>query len=268
MAQLTRVAELDARDPRPHRLMGLMYKDFENYSTAAEHYRESLRRDAAQPDNDQILLELADCEIKLRRYDEALKVLSRSAAGPDRWVREAECQYGAGQMEQAGRLLDQTLQADPAQLAALLLYGTIASEQGDLSTAVEAFTRAVVAWPKDYAAHFKLAQALRRSGNDAEADRHAQIADELKRIREEFSKLHERAAADPDDANIRCRLGVLAGELGRPDLAQVWFRAALAIDPQHAETLNHVAGLAAAAAPPPGPQPVPISGRTALKPAS
>jgi tetratricopeptide (TPR) repeat protein len=78
---LTRVAELDPGDPRPHRLMGTMYKDFENYTVAVEHFRESLRRDGQQPDHEQILLDLADCQISLRQPEAALETLANGPLG-------------------------------------------------------------------------------------------------------------------------------------------------------------------------------------------
>jgi tetratricopeptide (TPR) repeat protein len=242
VAHLSRIAELDPRDPRPHRLMGLMSKDFENYPVAVKNYRESLRRDARQPDHDQIVLELADCEMKLRHFDTALETLRGCGPSAERWVREAECLHGVSRLQDAQRLLDQALRQDPAHLTGLLLAGTIATEQSDVTAAVDAFSRAVVAHPKDYVARFKLAQAYRRTGNNEAADKHTQVAEEIKRIREEFSKLHETAAAEPANADVRCRLGVLARELGRPDLARVWFRAALAVDPRHADTLRQLAG--------------------------
>lgn len=247
VATLLRVAELDPQDPRPHRLLGLMYKDFEHYSAAVDFYRESLRRSRQQPDLDRILLELTDCLLNLQQYDAALETLSGCEPHPERWVREAECYHAQGQVEQAKALLQQALDVDPAHLAGLLLAGTIAVEQNDIDSAIEAFSRAVVAWPRDYTANFKLSQALRRGGRSAEADRVAQTADEIKRIREEFSGLHEKAGEEPENADVRCRLGILANQLGRPDLARVWFRAALAVDPAHAETLRQLAGQAPAA---------------------
>jgi tetratricopeptide (TPR) repeat protein len=219
-----------------------MYKDFENYAAAVAFYRESLRRSQQQPDHNQILIELADCQINLQQHDPALETLSGCVPHPERWVREAECHYGQGRADVANALLQQALNEDPAHLAGLLLAGTIALERGDIDSAVEAFSRAVVAWPRDYTANFKLSQALRRAGRNEQADRVAQTADEIKRTREEFSGLHETAGEQPNNADVRCRLGILANQLGRPDLARVWFRAALAIDPAHAETLRQLAG--------------------------
>jgi len=250
--ELRRVARLAPADPRPHRLMGLMYKDFEQYDAAAAMYRESLRRDARQPDGEQILLELADCQVKLQHLDEALATLAQCRPSPERWTREAECHYCAGRADEARRLLGETLQQSPADLAALLLAGTIALADGNAAAAVDAFTRATTAYPKDYLAHYKLSQAYRRAGNLAQAEQCARTAEDLKKIRLEFSKLHATAAEEPGNAEVRCRLGILARELGRPDLARTWFEAALAINPRHGETLRNFGG--ASAAPPSGPE--------------
>jgi Flp pilus assembly protein TadD len=185
---------------------------------------------------------LADCEINLRQFGSALATLSECGPQADRWAREAECLHGLSRLDEARGRVAQTLDHDPAHLTGLLLAGTMAAERNDTAGAVEWFSRAVVAHPKDYTARFRLAQAYRRSGNIAEADEHTRVAEEIKRVREEFSRLHGTAAAEPGNANVRCRLGVLARELGRPDLARTWFRAALAIDPGHAETLRNLAG--------------------------
>jgi tetratricopeptide (TPR) repeat protein len=244
LAELSRVAELAPADPHPHRLMGLMYKDFERYDAAVEQYRESLRRDANQTEREPILLEMAECQIKLQRLDDALATLAQCQPSPQRWTKEADCHYQAGRTDEARPLLDRTLQQSPADLSALLLTGTIALQDGKAPVAVDAFVRATTAYPKDHVAHYKLSQAYHRVGNHALADQHARIADELRKSRLEFSKLHQTAAAEPGNADVRCRLGVLAGEVGRPDLAQVWFQAALAIDPRHQETLRRLGGSA------------------------
>jgi tetratricopeptide (TPR) repeat protein len=242
MRHLGRVAELDPADPRPHRLMGLMHKDFENYAAAIDSYRESLRRSREQPDRETMLRELAECQLKLRQHREALETLVECGPAPDRWALEAEGRYGLGEVAEARRLLDQTLRAAPANLPALLLLGTIVLEGGDAKAAVEVLSQAATAYPKDYTVRFKLERAYRRLGDTQRADQQARIAAEMKRLREQFSKLHETAAAEPNNADVRCQLGILAGRMDRPDLARVWFQAALAIDPEHQETRRQVSG--------------------------
>jgi hypothetical protein len=50
-----------------------------------------------------------------------------------------------------------------------------------------------------------------------------------------MSALNEQAERAPHDADVRCRLGRLCVDLGKPELAASWYRAALACDPKHAE---------------------------------
>ncbi len=238
----SRVAELWPADPRPHRMMGLRCKDFERWESAVEMYQESLRRGPDQADRDQILLEMAECQIKLRRTEEALATLASCVPSPERWTKEAECHMSAGRTEEARRLLDQTLRHAPADLSGLLLKGTLDLQEGRSAEAVESFRRAAIAYPKEYVAHYKLSQAYRRLGKEAEAKKHADLAEQLRQLRMEFSRLHTTAAAEPDNADVRCRIGVLAKQLDRSDLARGWFEAALSINPRHPEAIRHLTG--------------------------
>ncbi len=145
-------------------------------------------------------------------------------------------------MPEARRLLEQALAGMPAHLPALLLAGTIGLEQGNAAAAVDALSRAAVAYPKDYTVRYKLALAYRRLGDKQRADEHARAAEQIKRLREEFSKLHDEAAAQPDNADVRYRLGLMARQLDRPDLARVWFRAVLGINPRHEEARRQLTG--------------------------
>lgn len=242
LQHMVRVSELDPSDARPHRLMGLIQKDFENYAAAVKSYRESLRRNPQQPDREALLLELAECQLEMHQHQDALASLAECRPAPNRWALEAECHYGSGDLAEARRLVEQTLEAAPANLRALFLQGTIFLDEGNAEAAVKVLLQAVAAYPKDYTVRFKLGRAYRRLGDSENADAQARIADEIKRLRLQFSKLHETAAAEPNNADVRCQLAILANQLDRPDLARVWFQAALAIDPKLKEPPPQVSG--------------------------
>jgi tetratricopeptide (TPR) repeat protein len=187
-------------------------------------------------------MEMAECQIKLQHLDEALATLAQCRPSPERWTKEAECHASAGRADEARRLVGQTLRQSPADLPGLLLAGTLSLQDGDAAAAADAFQRATIAYPRDHVAHYKLSQAYRRLGKEAQAKEHADIAEQLRQLRLEFSRLHATAAAEPDNADVRCRIGVLAKQLDRSDLARVWFEAALSIDPRHQESLRNLAG--------------------------
>lgn len=238
-----RVADLDRQDPRPYRLLGLMRKDSEHYEDAVKYYLESLRRNPQPPAREEILLELAESQIKLGQNEAALATLKDCPRSVNRLVLEAECNFSINRREQAEALLQEGLRQSPDDFSALLLQGTMALERGDPAAAVAALSRSVEVRPKDYQARFQLAQAYRRLGNREQAEKHNQLAEQIKQIRLEFSELHQRAAEQPSDAEVRYRLGHIAQQLDQPDLARLWLQAALALDPQHEPARRELAHL-------------------------
>ncbi len=239
---LLRVAELAPDDPRPHRLLASMHKDFQEYAAAVENYQEALRRTGqALPDRQAVLLELAECQLQLQQPEAAAQTLAGVPPGPDRWALEAECLRQQGRLDEAERRVDQALDQRPALLAALLLKGDLCLARGDARAAAEILARARLAYPKSHHVVAKLMQAYRRLGDEARVRELAGQADALKTLWTQFSELHAQAADQPENADVRCRLGELARQLDRPDLARAWFEAALAIQPNHAEALRQLA---------------------------
>jgi tetratricopeptide (TPR) repeat protein len=243
LSHLEIIAQLAPQDARPHRLIGLMHKDFEHYDEAIAAYRESLRRNPTQAAAADIQFEMAECQVKQRKYVEALETLAKCSDTPPTWVLSAECRHATGQQEQATELVDRALAKAPDALAPLLLAATFDLEGDRVPQAVERLEKAVAKHPRDYEAHFKLAQAYRRAGQDDKAVAAAKTSEELKSLRDVFTQLHQQAADAPQDANLRFRLGQTALALGRPDLAQVWFRMALAINPSHSAAAAELAKL-------------------------
>ena len=233
LVHLTKTAELAPTDPRPHRLIGLIDKDFENYEPAIVAYQESLRRAPQQPDREIVLLELAESQVRARQYSDALVTLSQCQESARRQVLEAECHFAMDGKERAKSVLADVLRQVPNRPDALVLLGGILLDEGDLTGAIRALTRCLAVDPLDYTARYRLGQAYQRQGNLVEATKHAKIAEEMKSLREEFAQLHHQAITKPHDAEIRYQLGVVARKLNRPDLAHNWFQAALALDPAH-----------------------------------
>jgi tetratricopeptide (TPR) repeat protein len=232
--QLQVVAEQAADDPRPHRLMGLVYKDFEEYKKAIHHYRESLRIAPDQPGRLELLVELAECLVKERRHDEGLKALASCPRSAHVLWLQAECHYARGDGPGARRLLGEALKLAPGQLDASQLLATMDLESGDAASAVEILRRAVEHHPKEYRVRYQLSQAYQRLGEEELAQEQIEAMKNLRTLRERFTKLHEQAIADPADVETRYELGVVAARLDKPELAHGWFTMTLAMDPNHA----------------------------------
>jgi len=245
LKHLQRVSDLDPKDPRPDRLMGLINKDYERTHLAVTHYRESLRRDPDQADAEEIRLELAEAEIKQKEFAAALATSKICTPSARQRVIQAECYLNLGDHKSAQRLVTGVLSDSPDDFKALLLNGQILMESGEIDQAVASFRKSVDRNPSDYHARFQLVQSLRRTGQDEEADRHEKVSDELRETWSKFSDLHIDAIDQPTNAEVRCEIGALAEKLDRLDLAGTWYQAALAINPNSARAL---AGLQAVAA--------------------
>jgi tetratricopeptide (TPR) repeat protein len=157
------------RDPRPHRLLGLIHKDDDEYRKAIDAYRESLTRDPNCAGRETVLLELAECQVKLQQHQEALQTLRTCPSSAQSLWLQAECQRGLGDRATAERLADQALGRDPQHLPALSLKGMLELESGDAAAAVEVLQTAIEAYPKEWRPRYTLALAYKRLGDDKQA---------------------------------------------------------------------------------------------------
>jgi len=82
--ELRIVSEQDPTDPRPHRMLGLIYKDMESFEQASVEYEKrcGATRYAAAED---VLLELATCLLKTLRFDELDEVVAESPRSATSW---------------------------------------------------------------------------------------------------------------------------------------------------------------------------------------
>ncbi len=235
IAELQRVAELDATDPRPHRMIGQIYADSENYKKAVEAYQIALQRTRAHPGfyEDELLFDLGSSQLKLHRYADLLATLAGAPDLPELRILRAEALYGQGNTDEARRILDAVPERgdDPRGLA---LEGVMFLDARQPQKAVALLERAVVLRPYEFETRFKLARALTQAGENEKAQKELEEVERIKRIRLEFAKLLQEAQKRPADAELRYRLGVLCEDLHRPELARKWYHAALGLDPRHA----------------------------------
>jgi tetratricopeptide (TPR) repeat protein len=231
---LQRVAELDKSDPRPHRIMAVIHMDHGSYAVAVEDFEESLRRDPHQPDLQDILVELAQTQFTLKRYEDARRTLAGCQETAEVLAMKGDACFALGDASQAKRLSEKALDLELNQRLALLVLGKIALEERRHNDAVELLSRGAAAAPTDYDLQYTLLTALRAANRPEEADQQVVVVEGLRKLRERFELLAEDAANQPYDADIRYELGVLANRLDMPRIAESWLKAALALNPNHA----------------------------------
>lgn len=237
---LERWIEQAPGDPRPHRMLAKIYRDFERLVEAAEHYEIVLRMVAQNPalerfvpDVPEILVEWASCLAHLGKYDKALEALSTSEPTAEVLAIRAECYFAEGESDKAAEAVRGALAQAPSFQPALLLQIDLALDQGRTDEALDFAQRAVAAYPTDSLSRQRLGQVYQRLGKSEEAEAELKKMDELKELRLWFTELHERAAEKPYDADVRYELGQVAEQLTWGELAADWYNAALKIDPDH-----------------------------------
>jgi tetratricopeptide (TPR) repeat protein len=237
LVYLNRVAELDPQDARPHRLMALIYMERGGEAFAVEDLQESLRRDPNLPERQDVLAELAICQIELNRWDDARQTLAICSETPEVWAMQSVALYSLGQGEEAKRLAQKALDTGVEVPLALSVLGKLAVDERRYDDAIELLTRATEAVPSDYHTQYSLLTALRAAGRKDAAEKQLAVAESLHEVLEKFESLLQKAEADPYDAELRYQLGLLASQLGLPDVMRKWMKAAVILDPNHLPAL-------------------------------
>jgi Flp pilus assembly protein TadD len=108
-----------------------------------------------------------------------------------------------------------------ASVELLFLRGVVLVDLERFADAAEQLAEVVRLAPHHKEAHYKLAQALQRTGRSVEARQHLETSARLTKLVEEHLALQERLAESPAPATFR-RLAEVSQQLGRDREAAYW----------------------------------------------
>ncbi|MBA2227920.1 MAG: tetratricopeptide repeat protein [Gemmataceae bacterium] len=227
---LQRVAELDPKDPRPYRLLGLMYKDLSRWDDAEQAYRAAWERGVEGTMRLDIRLELAEVLLQKARYEEAL---AWTQAGSEEtpansaqvaWLR-AEGRYGLGRWTEAAAELE-AIPREQWTAAMWRCRGRLDRDAGQMEQAAECLERAVQLDPSDAESWYVLAQVYESLNRKEDAAHARQRVEDLHRRLQELTELTKQAMKRPWDSAVRQKLAEVHEQLGHSDLARLWRKAA------------------------------------------
>ena len=234
VAALETVTRLEPKDPRPWRTLGLIFKENVEFERAREAFEQALALDRNQP---AMRLDLAETLLELGDVAGAERELVACRG----WVEEgrrserlAECFRLRGDLAGFRRVVAAGLADAPNHSGLLVEQAQIDLSDGHPELALERLNRAIKAEPYRAQAIYQRSVVLRLLGRDEAALADNARAETLNKGVAEMSALNQEAERAPHDANVRYRLGRLCIDLGKPELAASWYRAALACDPKHA----------------------------------
>jgi Flp pilus assembly protein TadD len=228
---LLKVAELDRKHGRPHRLIGLIYKDLSQFAKAADAYTEALARDLPATVRRQVLQERAACQAQRREYAAAIASLDERQPGveePAALALRAECLWGLGRSRETRALLDRALRAHPQHASLLAFRGQVHLTEGEVIPAARSLEQALRADPHNPRWRQQLALAYRRLGRDADATEQRRRAKDIETRLNLLTRLSKEAMAKPWDRDVRLRLADVCEKLDKGKLAKMWAKAAQA----------------------------------------
>ncbi len=232
---LRKAAELDPADVNSLLLSAKIFQEYEQNNEAIRDYRELLKRDL-KPDVQQLVrVKLAECFVALRELDEARNALKDCVESPSVLATRSAIEEFAGNNAAALSLAQSVLKQLPTDRATGLIAGRILLVQRDWNDALPLLERMTQSLPYDYEPRLLFGRALVGSGEKDRGEQEIRQATELKDKFLKFADLHQDAIKRPQDAALRVEIGRQAEQLGKPELARNWYRAALGLDEQNAD---------------------------------
>jgi tetratricopeptide (TPR) repeat protein len=227
---LQEVTRLDVRDGRPHRQMGLIWKDLSKHADAAAAYQEALRRDLKPAVRLEVRLELAEELVRLRDYPAALQALDDPEADRPEGVvalgLRGQCLWGLSRGDEARALLDKALERYPSDSGLLRLRAQIHLADLQPEAAASLLEKAVQRDPQDHLSRYQLALAYSQQNRAEDAAAQQERVKEIRGQLEMLTRLSKEAMDKPWDAEVRFRLAEVCAQAGLADLSAMWRRAA------------------------------------------
>jgi tetratricopeptide (TPR) repeat protein len=173
-------------------------------------------------------LALGEAFVELREYDKAIAVLDRAReeAGADPAVDAAlaRAHVAAGRLPQALAVVREARTAHADDRRLLGLEAEVRLKTGDRDGAFALYRTAMAGRPRDPDVRLAFSALLLEAREFVQAEQ----------------LLAEARAAFPDEIAFPFQLGAVLEEQSKYDAAERAFRAALALDPKHAPTLNYL----------------------------
>jgi tetratricopeptide (TPR) repeat protein len=165
-----------------------------------------------------------------------LETLRQTSDDPEILLGQARGRRCLGQVEEARRLLDLVLTAQPNNAEALTEQGKLGLQTGKPEQAEQALKQALTVAPFDREANYTYYLCLRQLGREDEAGRRLEKVEQIRADLQRVSELRRKIAASPRDPSLRCEVGVLFLRNGQTSEGIRWLQSALQLAPDHAES--------------------------------
>jgi tetratricopeptide (TPR) repeat protein len=225
---LTEVTRLAPDDYRPHWLMGVMYRDFEDFPQAIKHLKAAWERNPPSEVRNLIGVYLSRSLQADHQYELALDFLKQCQPSPAVQVETARAEFSLTRADTAEQLLSETSIPDEEQAGIdyFLLYGEILEARGNLQQAIEKYAAGAARFPFDEDLQYRFAIALKAHGETAKSEAAMVEWNRRNELKKRLVELNKIASEQPDNAAARKELADICRQMNRPQLAAMWDAAA------------------------------------------
>lgn len=222
-----RLTALRSQDFIPHRMLGMMARDFERNQQAISHFRRALELGPPQDVRVEIVEELAATLADEHAYAEAVALIEGSLVRtPVTSHTLAQSYWALGSQELAVKHLALAVEGGPMNGSVALTHARFALEADEPERAEPILRKIVASDPTNIDAYYILGLVLSKLGKNDESRIAHTEHNRLVSLKETLTELNVKAIQNPRDGNVRLELADVCEKLGKQDLAQMWRRAA------------------------------------------
>jgi tetratricopeptide (TPR) repeat protein len=232
ISSLEQVIRLSPKDHKPHYMWATILLESERFSDALAEFRMAAK--LAPPETamaDEIRAAWGNCLIRLRRYEEALEVMKPADDMAEIQALRSQSLFSLRRFEESRACAQDSIRQQPEQIEAALILAQLYDRSGEQQQGITLLRRLLPKHSAELRLHQRLGELLAATGQMEESLIHRNLAGEIAELRRQFSDAHQQAAVDPDNAELRLKLAQLAEKLGKTDLAQGWYQAAVGLSP-------------------------------------
>lgn len=225
---LNAVSEIQPDDFRPHRMRGVIYREFGQNDDAVAAYSRAAELAKAPTDLSEVLVSIASVQITRKEFEAALQSLEKCKESSSVLAIRAECWWNLGDLSRADEALSRAAELGDVPANGLRLRARMFIENKDPADAISILTGLLRDDASDDEAEYLLAMAYRLQNQDELATQHLQKSEWIKSLKVELTTLSQRAMENPDDPVVRDELATVCDKLGLTEMARIWRTAAAA----------------------------------------
>jgi predicted Zn-dependent protease len=212
---------------------GFVWERFLSFTDALKDYRQAVKY---HPGSTGARLRLARTALLVETPQEALEQFQHLHAQHPDWpavrLGLAQCRRRLGQNEEARRLLDGLLAERPDDADVLGERAQLALDEGKLAPAETWLRQAVRRAPHDRKVNYSLYRCLLEQGKKEQAEEYRALVERIDVNLKRLERLTKAVLKAPDDANLRCQVGLIFLENGQEQEGVRWLTQALRLDPR------------------------------------